>query len=124
MFFIHLFSRAKAAGEAKADKDWRKAYAYYLSAVWCSINDRIWTRIIKLTRIILSRTSFIFDIFSGSWSQVRLFMKVLPAYESKEKKKEKQLISKQITELIDEATAVKQEAAVGRLGCKISRGDR
>ena len=41
-------------------------------------------------------------------------MKALPAYEGKAKKKERALITKQITTLIDEATAVKKEAAVSR----------
>ena len=35
--------RANAAGEAKTDKDWRKAYAYYLSSVWCSNQGRDYT---------------------------------------------------------------------------------
>ena len=45
-------------------------------------------------------------------------MKALPAYTSNDKKKEKLLVTRQISELIDEATAVKKEAAVGLTGCK------
>ena len=40
-------------------------------------------------------------------------MKTLPAYQSKGKKKEKALITKQITVMMDEAAAVKKEAEVG-----------
>ena len=41
-------------------------------------------------------------------------MKALPAYKSNEKKKEKNKLTIEISTLMDEATAVKKEAAVGR----------
>ena len=43
-----------------------------------------------------------------------MFMKALPAYKSNEKKKEKKMLTMEINKLMDEATAMKKEAAVGR----------